>query len=66
MNLIEALKHIEEHGSGDKALALIEEAAIGLVELYENLGLADISPASAADQCDALYDLLNRVGLPVA
>jgi hypothetical protein len=67
-NLREALRHVAEHGFGSSvdADSTIEEAAVGLVALYDTHGLVAVSASSAADQCADLYALLCRVGLPVA
>jgi hypothetical protein len=68
MNLREALAHVSAHGFGDNvdADSIIEHAAVGLVEIYDSHGLMGPSGSSAADQCGALYELLDSVGLKVA
>lgn len=68
MNLDDALAHIARHGFGDQvdADAVIHAAAAGLAQIYHQFDLHKISRSSAADQCNALYELLGSVGLPVA
>ncbi len=63
-----ALAHTDEEGFGDEvdSDAVIEDAARGLLALYDDLGLAGESEYSAADQCEALYELLNSLGMEVA
>jgi hypothetical protein len=67
-SLREALACVAEHGFGANvdADSTIEEAAAGLVALYDRHGLHEVSGSSAADQCADLYALLCNVGLPVA
>lgn len=66
--LRDALHYVATHGFGENvdADSTIEEAASGLLALYDNHGLRDVSGSSAADQCADLYTLMNSVGLVVA
>lgn len=68
MSLRDALIHVAHRGFATNADAdsTIRAAACGLLGLYDAHGLHDESASSAADQCADLYDLLCRLGLPVA